>query len=140
MPAEIKRGKIKRGQIIPVGKRFSPTYQPTGKAKGEGRAKKRKGQELVQAILDMYFKGRDNQKLRKAAAEYFDVPENDIAVETMMVFKQIERAIEKGDTNAFTAIMDRAFGKPAQPTELTINKGFYDFLKETSASTRKRIQ
>lgn len=132
----------KPGKVIPGGEKtqFSSLRQPTTEQRKEGWRRKRRGAELARAVLDLYFRGKENSKLKKEAAEYFDVPIDDISVEAMMLFKQVQRAMERGDTAAFNAVMDRAFGKAKQPTEISVTKGFYDFLKETSAtSPRKRI-
>lgn len=105
------------------GKKFSKNYQPPPENKAAGKWRKKQGQELAKAILDLAFKGMKNSELKKAAAEYYGVDEKEITVEMMMVFRQAEKAIQKADTPAFNAVMDRAHGKPAQRTEVTGEDG-----------------
>ncbi len=50
---------------------------------------------------------------------------------------QIDKAI-KGDTSAFTAVLDRAWGKPLQSTELTGKDG-KDLIPELSPKVLKLI-
>lgn len=101
-----------------TGKCFTKDRQPTKEQRIAGWDKKKKAQELVKAVLQLSFKGKQNSKLKKDAAQYFGIPEKDITVETMLVFKQAEKAIQKGDTHAFSAVMDRAFGKPKEKIEV----------------------
>lgn len=100
---------------------FGILKQPTPEQKKAGWAKKKRGQELAKAILDMAFKGQDNSQLKKQAAAYFGVKEKNITVEMMLLFRQAEKAIQKADTNAFNAVMDRTFGKPKQESVVKVN-------------------
>lgn len=96
------------------GVKFSKENQPSGEAKSAGKMKKKKGMELAKAVLDLSFKGMKNSELKKAAAEYYGIDESEITVEMMLLFRQAEKAIQKADTHAFVALMDRAHGKPKQ--------------------------
>jgi hypothetical protein len=109
-----------KGGIIPPDpkKPFSKKYQPSPEAKKAGWAKKKRAQELVKAVLDLQFKGKAGSRVRKEAADYFGIAASEITVETMLVFRQAQRAIEKSDTPAFNAVMDRAFGKPKEKVEV----------------------
>jgi len=89
--------------------------QPSKEAKKNGWLKKKKGLELVQAVFELSFIGMKDSQLKKAAAEYFGLPQKEISAEMMLVFRQVEKAIQKADTHAFNAVMDRAYGKPKQP-------------------------
>ena len=60
---------------------------------------------------------------RKLTAQYFGIKEEDVSVRMVMEFRQIEKAILKGDTLAFVAVMDRAYGKPVQGMELSNKDG-----------------
>ena len=96
------------------GVKFSKDNQPSGEAKSAGKIKKKKGMELAKAVLELSFKGMKNSALKKAAAEYYGIDESEITVEMMLLFRQAEKAIQKADTFAFNAVMDRAHGKPKQ--------------------------
>lgn len=139
---EPKPRKPGKGGIYPPenGKKFSKEYQPPGEAKAAGIWKKKKGQELAKAVLELAFQGMKNSELKKAAAEYYGVEEKEITVEMMLVFRQAEKAIQKADTQAFTAVMDRAHGKPAQRTELTGKDGEKLFSKMTDEELEQEIK
>lgn len=102
---------------------FTKDNQPTPRAKKLGWMKKKRGQELVKAVLELSFKGQANTALKRKASAYFGIEEKNITVEMILVFKQAEKAIQKSDTYAFNAIMDRAFGKPKEKTEITTKDG-----------------
>jgi hypothetical protein len=110
-----------KGGIYPPanGKKFTKDYQPSGEAKSAGKLAKKRGQELAKSILDLAFKGMQDSQLKKSAAEYFGIDPSEITVEMMLLFRQAEKAIQKADTNAFNAYMNRAFGMPKQQTELS---------------------
>lgn len=103
--------------------RVSTDSQPSPEAKKAGWAKKLKGQELAKAVLELAFKGTGKGEIKKAAAEYYGITEDEITVEMMLLFRQAEKAIDKSDTYAFNSVMDRAFGKPKEKAEIkTDNK------------------
>lgn len=99
------------------GKHFSSESQPSSEAKKAGWARKLKGQELARAVLELAFKGNVDNDLRKEAAEYYNIEPSEINVEMMLLFRQAQKAIQQSDTSAFSAIMDRAFGKPKEKIE-----------------------
>lgn len=98
---------------------YTKDNQPTLEQKQAGWKRKKAGRALAQAVLALAFKGQTDSELRKQAAEYFNIPEDRITVEAMMLFRQAEKAIQKGDTAAFRAIMERAHGLPKQELDLT---------------------
>lgn len=107
----------------PKAKQFSSENQPPPSVKSTGQLKRKRNADLAKAMLQLPFKGNLDGKLRKAISEYFGVKEKDITVEMMMTYRQIEKAIQKADTNAFNTIMDRAHGKVKQKHELTGENG-----------------
>jgi len=96
----------------PKDKQFSSTNQPSAESKRRGQLKKKMAGDLAQAILHAAFVGAADEVLKKKMSEFFKVKEKHITVEMMMNFRQIQKAISKGDTTAFQAVMDRAYGKP----------------------------
>jgi hypothetical protein len=98
-------------------KPFTTENQPTPEAKKAGWLKKKRAQELVKAVLELGFQGKKNKSLRKEAAEYFTIDENEITFELMLLFKQTKKAIDDSDTPAFNALMDRGYGKPKEKLE-----------------------
>jgi hypothetical protein len=103
-----------------VATRFSASNQPTPEAKKEGHMKRR----MLKDMLEMTFTGPKGGKLLKAAAAYMGIPEDELTVEDMLHFRQIERAIGKSNTFAYMAVMDRAYGKPVQPVKPEDEEGF----------------
>lgn len=100
----------------PFGHPSNP--QPSGAAKAAGWARRKTGTLLAKAILESKIEGfKSTSKIRRMAANYFGIQEEDITVELAMHFKQIEKAIKKGDTFAYQAFMNRAHGMPKQVTE-----------------------
>lgn len=89
--------------------RFRSDNQPDPENKRKGWLKKKKGRDLVKAILEMDFHDPD---VRMKTAAYFNIPEEEITVEAMMHFVQIAKAINKNDTFAYGVIVERAYGKP----------------------------
>lgn len=98
---------------------FSKENQPSPESKKAGWAKKKSGQELAKAILELKFYGKTKSQIGKQAAEYFGVPEEEITIEQIMIFRQAEKAIQEGDTQAFKVVLDRAHGAPKQEIENT---------------------
>jgi hypothetical protein len=127
------------GNILPdAPKPFSKKYQPTPEAKKAGWAKKKRGYELVRAVLELSFKGMKGSEIKQKASEYFGVPQKNLTVEMLLHFRQAEKAIQKADTQAYNAVMDRAFGKPKEklehsgadgkPIEMRVNKVTHTLL------------
>lgn len=98
---------------------FSADNQPSSESKKRGWDKRKKSKELAEAILSLKFVGAKDSKLKQMMAEMFGVKEKDLTVEMMMLFRQTEKAIQKGDTFAFMAVMDRVYGKAKQHTDIT---------------------
>jgi hypothetical protein len=100
---------------IPFGHPDNP--QPTGVAKSNGWLKKKTGMELAKAILNLTFNDVPiSPFLKQRVAEFYSIDVDDVTVETVLHFKQIEKA-SKGDTYAYQAFMNRALGMPKQVTE-----------------------
>lgn len=106
-------------RIVNAG-HFSSTNQPSPEAKSAGWWKKRKGKDVLKALLQLKFDGSHldslgqiiiPNKIRQQASLYFGVPEAYITVEMIAAMKQLAMAIQTGDTNAFNAIWEKAYGK-----------------------------
>lgn len=101
---------------IGVLTRFTAENQPSGEAKAKGYLKKRVGRELLRTILAMDFKGM-GPAFKQQLGEYYGLDPEEITNEGALVLSQLITAIQKGDTFAFNAIMDRAYGKPKELRE-----------------------
>ena len=90
---------------------------PSGAAKSAGWAKKKTGIELAKAILNLTFNDIPIQPfLKQRVAEFYGIDTDEVTVETVLHFKQIEKA-SQGDTYAYSTFMNRALGMPKQVTE-----------------------
>lgn len=103
-----------------TGVSFAKQPQPSGTAKSLGWKKKRLLKDLLSISTGSIFEG-SQKNYRKITAAYFQIAEKDVTVLMIMQYRQVEKAILKGDTFAFNAIMDRAFGKATQPIGLDEN-------------------
>jgi len=120
-----------------VGTPFTKERQPSPAAKSAGWAKRKRGMELAKAVLNLAFKGKKDSQVKKEASEYFGIPQKDITVEMMLLFRQAEKAIQKGDTQAFRAVMERAFGLPKQDIDMNVTTP--QIIVNTTEETKKLI-
>jgi len=109
-----------RKSIRNDGKKFSKEYQPSGEAKSKGKRKKRVLKDLAEALVS----GEGLEKAKKTAAEVgLDLLDDEYSLEITMTLRQVEKALKKGDTSAFSAAMDRLRGKPKQISEISLSDG-----------------
>lgn len=122
----IKRPLTKRGapafRGAQDGNPFTTKNQPTGKQKSEGWLKKKLLKDMLGLSTSANFQGSKTD-YRKLTAEYLGIQEKEVTIKMVMEFRQIEKAILKGDTSSFNSIMDRAFGRPKQALEHTGQDG-----------------
>ena len=98
---------------------FTSENQPSGAAKSAGKQKKRLLKDLAAALIS----GERLSKCKDIAQKVgLDLVDEEYTLEVAMTLKQIEIALDGGDTKAFIAAMDRLVGKPKQETELNINE------------------
>ena len=113
----VKKSVGKNGVPTPkTPKPFSKTHQPSNAVKQAGWDRKK----LLKDMLGLTTNGKfpDKKDYRKLASQYLGINEEDVTIKMVMDFKQIEKAITKGDTFAYVAVNDRAFGKPTQEIQL----------------------
>ncbi|NDK07854.1 hypothetical protein EOM39_01250 [Candidatus Gracilibacteria bacterium] len=95
--------------------------------------------EISQQLLDMKVK---NDKLRDIVKIFFpDIEDDEITAKMVMIARQYEKAVKKGDTRAFEVIRDTAGEKPTEKientTEMTIKgQDVVEFTKELRESLR----
>ena len=85
-----------------------------GIASGEARRRKKRGAELMRAVLAMPELSED--VIKEMAALGYDDPEQ-LSKELVMYARQVEKAIRKADTKAFKAIL-KAAGYDIQKIDL----------------------
>ena len=107
------------------GNTFSSDNQPTPEAKSEGKRKKRLLKDLANALVS----GERLNKCKAIAEKVgLDLIDDEFTLEIAMTLKQIEIALDNGDTRAFSAAMDRLIGKPEQ------------FIKQTNIDTTIQVK
>lgn len=125
-PAAPAPKKNNRFQLPPTPKPFTKDNQPSSEAKKAGWQKRKILKQLLELSTGATF-NNSTTDYRQLAANYFGIEPEEVTVETVMTFRQIEKAIMKADTPAFIAVMDRAHGKPkgeqepAKSLNITIN-------------------
>ncbi len=120
-------GKKRREANLKNGKatQFTKKRQPSPKKKKAGWLKKK----ALTDLLELGVKGKDegSSQIRKVIASYLGCKESDISkdltLEVAMHLRQIDKAIKKGDTQAYIAVLDRAHGKPISNIELSGKDG-----------------
>ena len=100
------------------GKPFTSDQSHLTEAKKKAWAKKKLLKDLL-GIVTSGKLGNSTQDYRKLASDFFGIKEDKVDVKMIMDFRQIEKAILKGDTLAYQAVMDRAYGKPKQVSEIS---------------------
>jgi hypothetical protein len=111
------KGKLKGIEGgIPFGHPDNP--QPSREAKVLGHLKKKTGMELARALLEMSFNDIEaDSNLKQRVADFYKIPVEEVNVQLVMHFKQIEKVATTGDTYAYQAFLNRALGMPKQVTE-----------------------
>lgn len=95
---------------------FSTENQPSPDAKKEGWAKKRALKQLAESLID----GQSLETSRKIAQKLgLSLDDSDFTFEVILTLRQAIKAMDKGDTSAYNAVMDRMIGKPKQELDVT---------------------
>ncbi len=116
-------GKFKKGNKDGEKTQFGKDNQPSPEAKSDGWRRRRTLQELADALLNT----SGINKAKQTAIECgMDLQDDEFTLEVVMTLRQIEKAIKKGDTQAYSAAMDRMKGKPLQKNENENKHSFED--------------
>ena len=110
-------------EIYKHAKQYSKDYQPSPESKSKPKKK-----TLLKQIASQIVTGKAVEDL-KPLATYLGVDPDQIDIETLMHLKQINKAIEEGDTKAYQAVLDRLKGKPHQSLDHTIDTKEIPILK-----------
>lgn len=103
-----------------TGKKFSADNQPSSEAKSEGLRRYWATRNMVNAVAGKF--SDDDTDYAGLTARYYGVPVEQVTVKMIMDFRQMEKAIKEGDTRAYKAVNDRAFGRPAEEQPAIIDQ------------------
>lgn len=98
----------------PIGKRFTKEDQPSGKAKSDGKKKAKFTRSVLKEMLNMNYTFAEDSQLKKQLVQAFGPDVLKLSVAEMMSLMQMQKAMLKGDTAAYNAVMDQSLGRPAQ--------------------------
>jgi hypothetical protein len=104
----------KGGIVPPGGAGFDVSGQPSPESKKLGWAKRKSGRDLIQAFMESRFIGTTPKMKSKVRqfAEAYGLAIEDVSVELMAIYAQVEKAVNSGDSYAFKILMDRLHGYP----------------------------
>lgn len=105
-----------------TGVPYSKENQPSPKAKSIGRQKAKFKRDAIRELLNLPYKFVPDSPIKKQLVSAFGNAILQMPVGEVMGLQQIQKAILKGDSQAFTAIMNQAFGMPKQEVETTERK------------------
>lgn len=88
-----------------------------GIASGHARAKQKTIKTLIKYILNENAKGKLVDQLRKE----LNIKEKKLTYKEAIIFAQLFKAIKKGDTCAFNAIVERIEGKPESNVKIDLD-------------------
>lgn len=131
------------GNLKPFTKNNSErTKRITKKAgirSGEVRRAKKAFKELAQLMLDTI---PDEQSIASVKKLFPQLDEKEINAKVLLLAKQYERAVKKGDTRAFEALRDTAGEKPIDKQEIKsegVNFSTIDLSSLTDEDIKKYI-
>jgi hypothetical protein len=102
----------------PQEKRFSSTRQPDKKKQLKGIQEFHFSRNAIKGFLNLKFHFPKNSKICRKLIEAFGPEIENANVGTIMIAVQVQKAIEKADTNAFNTLLNQAFGMPKMEVEL----------------------
>lgn len=111
-----KEERIEQLKKVSKGTQFTSENQPSPEAKSNGKRKKRILRDLANAVVT----GERLERAREIAeALGLDLEDDEFTFDIVLTMRQAEKALAKGDTSAYNAVMDRLIGKPKQAVDLT---------------------
>lgn len=107
-PPIVKTGK--GGVPVPKGKKFSAANQPSKEKKKAGWARRNALKDILNISVNRMFEGTKKNYTQLAAA-FLGIPVKEVSLRMVMEYRQIEKAVLQGDTSAFEAVYNRAYGR-----------------------------
>lgn len=126
--------KLNNPNLGKIGKHWKPgeSGNPNGRPKGPSRTTIAKRVLEMQSILP--------DKIFEKLKELYPGLQQKMTSEELATIVQISNAISKGDTAAYKAVMDSAYGAPKQEIATTVNDVTDDFdYSELSESALEEI-
>lgn len=93
---------------------FTKDNQPSGKAKSEGKRRAK----ALKDVCSQLVTGKSKEAL-ESLAKYLGLEVDEIDIELALHLKQIQKALNEGDTKAYNSVMDRLKGRPKQEIDHT---------------------
>lgn len=96
------------------GVKFSKDNQPSGEAKKAGKRRAK----ALKDVCSQLVTGKSKEAL-ESLAKYLGLEVDEIDIELALHLKQIQKALNEGDTKAYNSVMDRLKGRPKQEIDHT---------------------
>jgi len=93
---------------------FTKDKQPSNKAKSEGKRRAK----ALKDVCSQLVTGKSKEAL-ESLAKYLGLEVDEIDIELALHLKQIQKALNEGDTKAYNSVMDRLKGRPKQEIDHT---------------------
>lgn len=135
---DIEEYKVGPGRP-PKETRFSKENRATRemyKKASKTKADKRAAREIIKDLMKGKYKFAGNSQIKQQLITAFGDVVNNMSAFEVMTLMQMQKAILKGDTYAFSTLLDHSYGKPVQavhnvdedgntvkPVSLTLPKG-----------------
>lgn len=107
----------------PKDKRFSSSNQPAPGRIKAGKAKVKFTRELLKQMLSMPYKFAADSQIKQQLIKAYGPTIENMSVAEVMSLQQMQKAVLKGDTQAFSTLMDQALGRPVQAVAQTDTDG-----------------
>lgn len=110
-PIDEKSTKKKPVMGPDTGKKFSKDYQPTPEAKSKGAMRRYSLRDILRTVPENSFDG-STKDYATLVSKFLKIPRESVDLETIMFFRQVEKAILGADTKAFRAMAEYSIGRP----------------------------
>lgn len=107
----------------PKANQFSSTNQPNPKHSAESKARNKFTKDVLRQMLEMPYKFTEDSQIKQQLSRAFGEEILNKSVMEIMVFQQMQKAILKADSVAFSNLLDRIMGRPVQAVAQTDTEG-----------------
>lgn len=124
VPVKVVGSGKSREDLYEVGKnkppkatQFSATNQPDPEKQKETWKKKRFTRDLIKEMLQMKYKFTADSQVKQQLVNAYGEEVLDLSIGQIMTLQQMQKAILKGDTQAYSIVIDQALGKQVQAVQ-----------------------